>query len=116
MRSLRQGRDDTGCNCRPVKVDKLSVTKMRAHLMEVRHKTGLSEEAVEALNKAELTHTLKDVLKDCPMCISNDCACVALGVQCSAEVCHCLRRGLRGDAQSCNNPLGASIFDANKVS
>jgi len=95
-----------------VKLDKLSVTKMRAHLMAERSKTVLSEAQVEALSKNDLTAALREVLKECPLCVANNCSCVATGVQCSAEVCGCLRRG---GSQTCRNPQGVSVFDPEKV-
>lgn len=87
VRNIRATRDSTGCTCKALKVDKLSVIKMKAELFAHGHLVGFcSKEAVEKLSKTELISTVKDMLKLCPLCTENNCECVQLGIPCSAEV------------------------------
>ena len=90
LKAIQRSRDEgVGCSCKPVKVDKLSVGKMRAELLLL--STTLSKESVEALPKAELVAALKDALRGSALC-QDGCECKNLGVPCSAEVCACLRK------------------------
>lgn len=87
VRNIRATRDATGCTCKALKVDKLSVIKMKAELFAHGHLVGIcSKEAVEKLSKTELSSAMKDMLKVCLLCTENNCECVQLGVPCSAEV------------------------------
>ena len=116
MSECRDGREETGCNCKPIKLDKLSVSKMRTWLHDVKAKTCLTDTEIDALPKKELTETLRETLKSCPICINNNCSCVELGVPCSAEVCACLKRSMGiGRLQPCENPSGISCFDPDVV-
>jgi hypothetical protein len=112
LRAIRSSRaDGGGCLCRPLKVDKLSVVKLRQEL----ESHGTSEAEVNALGKTELMGALKDVLKDCALCRDNGCVCVREGIECRSDTCDCLRHGLRGGHKACQNPHGADIFDAAAV-
>jgi len=73
-------RDKTGCSCKPVKIDKLSVGKIKSELSLHGHLIGLAREDVDKLTKAELTSKMREVLKNCPMCVASNCECVKLGV------------------------------------
>ena len=116
---IKKAADATGCNCKPVKLDKLSTGKMRAQLIELQSTRGTMEgltgASIASMSKPELLSAMRSALNNCPLCVSNECDCVRVGVQCSAEVCGCLRRGLNGEGQRCHNPEGSSIFDVDKV-
>jgi len=117
VKAIRLTRDDSGCTCRAVKLDKLSVVKMKARLEEMNEQVGMNSAQINALSKAQLITILKEALKDCPMCITNDCICIQMGVSCTAEVCACLKRGISSDGkrQECLNPNGQDIFNVDKV-
>ena len=107
LRKIRESREHhMGCSCRPIKIDKLSVVKMKTELMS-HH--GFQQGAVDDMSKTELAATLKTSLKDCPLCIAQNCVCVELGVECRADTCECLRRR---ELQTCANPNGSVIFDS----
>lgn len=111
LRKIRESRErHMGCSCRPIKIDKLSVVKMKAELLS--HQ-GFEQPAVDAMSKPELATALKGSLKDCPLCTANNCLCVQLGIECRAETCECLRRR---EIQSCANPNGTVVFDSAAVS
>ncbi len=101
-----------GCNCRPIKIDKLSLVKMKAELVENKGILCKPTE-VESLSKVELTSLLKEKLKFCPLCVENNCACVQMGIECRADTCECLRR--TGGPQHCANPAGRTGFDSGAV-
>ena len=90
----RDGREETGCNCKPVKLDKLSVSKMRTWLYDEKAKTTLTEAEIEVLPKKELTETLRETLKNCPICkVPSPKGEVKLWGKCS----FCRRKELRID-------------------
>ena len=137
VRNIRATRDTTGCNCKALKADKLSVIKMKTELSTHGHLVGIcGKTSIDNLSKTELLSAVKDVLKLCVLCTENNCECVQLGVPCSAEViahevfvvsyflftansrlmikfdtllqvCGCLKHG-----KKCGNPEGMSIFDS----
>ena len=113
LSSIRHCREASmGCKCRPIKIDKLSVVKMKAELAE--NKGILCKPIeVESLSKMELTSLLKEKLKACPLCVESNCACVQIGIECRADTCECLRR--TGGPQYCANPLGSTGFDSSAV-
>eukprot|EP00600_Ochromonadales_sp_CCMP1393_P002686 CAMPEP_0174990790 /NCGR_PEP_ID=MMETSP0004_2-20121128/21519_1 /TAXON_ID=420556 /ORGANISM="Ochromonas sp., Strain CCMP1393" /LENGTH=505 /DNA_ID=CAMNT_0016244441 /DNA_START=116 /DNA_END=1633 /DNA_ORIENTATION=- len=118
LKMIKSSRDEGGCNCKQVKLDKLSVAKLRAELISNGHLIGYigTAETVEKMSKAELTHLVRDVLKKCVICVTNDCYCVQNGLQCSGQLCACLRGGHRpGQAQSCANPSGVEVFEPERV-
>lgn len=110
---IRQGREESrGCTCRPIKIDKLSVVKMKAELVENEGILCIPAE-VDGLSKGELTSLLKEKLKNCPLCVASNCVCVQAGIECRADTCDCLRR--TGGPQYCANPQGRSGFDSASV-
>lgn len=118
IKTLKSHRADSGCTCKHVKIDKLSIAKLRAELISNGHLVcyeGTLED-VEKLSKTELTKKVKDVLKVCVLCVTNDCLCVQAGIPCSAQLCGCLRNGHHpGQAQSCANPNGMDLYDPERV-
>ena len=114
LKSIRNTREESGCSCKPMKVDKLSNGKMKSELMSKCHLIGLERSQVEALPKAELTLKMKEVLKQCPICTINNCECVKLGIPCFAEVCGCISKRGPG-SQICSNPEGQVSFDPDEV-
>ena len=114
LKSIRTTRDDTGCSCKPTKVDKLSNGKMKSELIANCHLIGMEKSEIESLSKVELTNKMKEMLKQCPLCVSNNCECVKLGIPCFAEVCGCISK--RGAvSQTCDNPNGQIAFDPDEV-
>jgi hypothetical protein len=110
LKALRISREASmGCTCRPVKLDKLSVVKMKTELTS---RFAVSPAEAEGMNKAALASTLKAALKNCPLCVDNNCECVQLGVDCRADTCECLRRR---DQQACANPNGTVVFDIEAI-
>jgi hypothetical protein len=114
VKLLRSGRDQSGCSCKPVKIDKLSTGKMKSELIQNGSLIGLELSEIEKLGKTELIAKMKECLKKCPMCVLSSCECVKLGIECFAEVCGCI--GKRGShSQSCANPAGQISFDPDNV-
>jgi hypothetical protein len=112
LKSIRTNREQTGCNCKPIKLDKLSVVKIKQELVAV----GVPGKELESLGKSELTSKLKDILTTCRLCIDNRCSCVANDLPCSAESCSCLKGGNRSEQQQpCANPNGHHVFDPELV-
>lgn len=108
LQSIRASRDLTGCSCKALKLDKLSVVKMKN---ELRRAGTDGDEVIETLSKADLIDRVRVVLQQCELCTENNCECVLLGVSCSAEVCGCMKHG-----KKCANPEGQQIFDPKRVS
>jgi hypothetical protein len=123
-----------------MKLDKLNVAKLKAELAA--HQTSaqveaalreqrqreaglgpdppgdfpleiLSPKQIEAMSKSELVNRLRGVYKSCPLCVLNDCSCVAAGVGCHSNVCCCFRAG--GVKHSCENPHEARAYNAETV-
>ena len=114
IKQIRTTRDQTGCSCKPIKVDKLSTGKMKAELLSNGHLIGMEGINVDKLSKAELVSAVREVLKHVPMCVADNCECCRAGVGCFAEVCACI--GKRGaHSQRCLNPEGAIVFDPDLV-
>lgn len=114
VKQLRLGRDQTGCSCKPVKIDKLSTGKIKSELIQNGSLIGLEAGDVEKLGKVELIAKMREVLKQCPMCVLASCECVKLGIECFAEVCGCIgKRGVH--LQACANPVGQVSFDPDAV-
>ena len=87
VKNIRATRDSTGCTCKVLKADKLSVIKMKTELSAHGHLVGIvGKDAIEKLSKSELIGNVKEMLKLCVLCTENNCECVQLGVPCSAEV------------------------------
>jgi hypothetical protein len=120
IKHLKSARDGSGCNCKHVKIDKLSVIKMKAELLTHGHLINYTGSAadIEKLSKTDLTKHVREVLKNCQLCIDNNCACVQMGIKCSAQLCGCARGGYHPGgqfAQQCSNPEGMDCYDAEKV-
>jgi hypothetical protein len=131
LTDIRKSREDVGCNCKQATLDKLNVAKLRQELAshqknlqeaqpDVASSSGpetfheiLSQKEIDSLSKSELVNRLRGVYKSCPICVLNDCACVAAGVGCHSNVCCCFRAG--GVKNSCENPTGARIYKAETV-
>lgn len=115
-----------------MKLDKLNVAKLRQQLTSHQNSLQiaqadttpsdpsamicqeiLSQKEIDSLSKSELVNRLRGVYKSCPLCVLNDCACVAAGVGCHSNVCCCFRAG--GVKNSCENPSGARIYNAETV-
>ena len=112
LKHIRTTRMETGCSCRPLKLDKLSVVKMKAELRNLQ----VSAEEVEKLSKNDLSAMLKDKLQSCRLCIDNNCLCVQMGIGCSAESCGCLKGGIRmSSAQACGNVNGRRVYNSETV-
>mmetsp|Transcript_3269 Transcript_3269/g.5096 ORF Transcript_3269/g.5096 Transcript_3269/m.5096 type:complete len:408 (+) Transcript_3269:269-1492(+) len=130
---VRHSRNAVGCSCKAVKLDKLSVTKMRQELIQytarisasVTDETNeedasdkekaaatLSPDMIQCMTKSELTQRLREALSSCPLCVANNCACVAAGIPCHANVCGCFRYNTK---QVCKNPYGADDYHPDKV-
>jgi hypothetical protein len=118
LRAIRSFREQTGCSCKALKIDKLSVAKLKDTLVANGHHIGMSnKEQIDQLGKADLVANVKEALKFCTMCIESKCECFLLNVPCSADACGCLRHGppLPGHHQSCGNPYGSTIFNPQVV-
>ena len=114
LKSIRSTRDQTGCSCKPIKVDKLSAGKAKSELGQYCQLIGMQPSELESLSKAEISSKLKEVLKKCSLCVNNNCECVKLEINCSAEVCGCI--GKRGQhSQNCGNIFGQVSFDPESV-
>ncbi len=110
LKNIRNSRLETGCNCKPIKIDKLSVTKMKAELIS----GGVPVVDVDRMDKSELTSAIRLKLTQCKLCIDQSCSCVLQEIICSAESCGCLKNGGK-NAQPCGNPNGNEVFDPHKV-
>ena len=112
LKQIRITREETGCSCKPLKLDKLSVVKLKAELSSL----GARPKDIESMGKTELTSKLKEMLVNCKLCTESGCCCVELGVPCSAESCSCLKGGIRTEQQQpCANPYGQQVFDPDLV-
>lgn len=112
--SIRQSRCSTGCNCKPLKPDKLSVAKMKSELILYGYLIGLLDKStIETMSKADLISNIRELLKKKSICQSSDCECSQNGIECSAEVCGCLHGHAR--VQECGNTYGQYIFNPDSV-
>ena len=105
VQNIRASRDTTGCSCKALKLDKLSVGRMKTELC----RAGTDKEEVEKLTKADLIERVREVIQHSCLCTEN-CECAQMGVQCSAEVCGCLKHG-----KKCANPAGQMVFCFERV-
>jgi hypothetical protein len=112
LKVIRQSRHDGGgCSCKPVKLDKLSVVKMKSELKNSAYGVTLSSSEIDAMSKQELTAKLREVLKDTCLCVSAECECFVLGIECSDSTCLCVSKG-----RVCKNPFSYYCFDDINVS
>jgi hypothetical protein len=103
IKKIRESRAHIGCDCKPIKVEKLNVTKLKAEitqrksiLRKIASSSGAQAGDVDNLNldkmkKVELMKTLKEILKECKLCVSNNCECFRAGIPCSTLACGCIR-------------------------
>jgi hypothetical protein len=113
LKAIRESRDmGSGCACKPIKVDKLSVGRVREELCRLM--PALQPAQAEVMPKQQAQAALKEVLRSCDLCVEQSCACVAAQIPCSAETCGCLKRG-SGHGQNCVNEFGNWSFDADQV-
>jgi len=110
---IQSSRESKGCECKHIKVDKLSVGKLKSELGMFCEQINISKESISTMNKADLTSHLKEALKTCQLCKDNNCICFQAGVSCSSVGCECLRKIAKvGD---CANPKGKILFDPEVV-
>ena len=128
IRLLRESRLKVGCDCKPIKIDKLNVAKLKS---EIRHRSTDKNpdelQDIESLKKNELVKVLRDLLKNCKTCIDQNCECVANGISCSPLVCSCVRshaeesetpeghESTAKDDQTCGNPNGEDVLNVKNV-
>jgi hypothetical protein len=103
IKKIRDSRAHIGCDCKPIKVEKLNVTKLKAEITQrksvLRKIVASSASAdgevdninLDKMKKAELMKTLKEILKECQLCVSNNCECFRAGIPCSTLACGCIR-------------------------
>mmetsp|Transcript_26130 Transcript_26130/g.26358 ORF Transcript_26130/g.26358 Transcript_26130/m.26358 type:complete len:382 (+) Transcript_26130:104-1249(+) len=118
LKQIRMSREKTqsGCSCKPVKVDKLSLGKMKSELHSQGHLIGLQPTDLINMSKSQMISKMKELSKYCPLCVENRCECVQLGLGCSSDICGCLKHGYRpGKQQVCSNSLGRTMFHADSV-
>ena len=72
----------------------------------------LSNTDIQQLPKNQLQAFMRTVTMSCPLCVSNNCACVAAGVGCHANVCGCSRYNAK---QTCSNPIGLVSYEQYRV-
>jgi hypothetical protein len=113
LEEVRDSRENVGCSCKPLKLDKLNVSKLKSELLQRRHLIKNSSVDIEKLKKNELINFLRDVLKECPTCVVENCECVRDGIPCAGNACDCVYRP--GESESCTNPFGSVTFDHDKV-
>lgn len=111
---IQISRENKGCDCKHVKVDKLSVAKLKSELGLYCSQINISKESISSMTKADLSSHLREALKTCQLCKDNQCECYQAGVSCCSVGCECLRKAAKvGD---CANPEGKSLFDPDAVS
>ncbi len=72
--------------------------------------SALTRGGVQKLNKSELTARLREAVQVCGLCTEASCECFADGIDCSTQLCDCLRRG-GTRVQMCLNPFGTDSLD-----
>lgn len=113
LASIQSSRESKGCECKHIKVDKLSVSKLKTELTLYCQEINISKESISTMTKADLSSHLREALKTCQLCKDNHCECYQAGVSCSSSGCECLRKAAKvGD---CANPQGKSLFDPDMV-
>lgn len=117
IRTIKDSREETGCNCKAIKIDKMSVVKMKTELGNHSNLLSCHPCDVDKMSKSELVGKVKEVMRQCHLCTDNHCECVQLGLPCSSQTCGCLRGGYHPDhqTQSCGNLNGIEVFDPSKV-
>lgn len=103
----------SGCSCKPIKVDKLSVSKLKSELVA----SGQYElQEIDNWSKVTLTAKLKVVVSDCELCTTNGCVCVQMGIACSAQSqCGCLRAVAGTERRQRSNTADSIELDSSVV-
>lgn len=109
VKSIRSSRMETGCSCKPIKVDKLSVVKMKGELANLNCESA----EINKMSKGDMSALLKEKLSDCQLCADNNCYCYQMGIPCSADSCGCLKNG--AVRQACGNTHGQRVYDSDYV-
>lgn len=113
IRAIQDSRDKVGCSCKPLKVDKLSIAKMRSEVhTHLAAFPDLQKRDIEGLSKADLAARVRELYKGRCLCSDQACECSADGVSCNDQSCACMGKGSR----LCANPSGAHAYDLDKVS
>lgn len=115
---IHTSRDNCGgCSCKQLKVDKLSLTKLKSELFSRADLFGgLSKEDIEGLSKSEIVSKCKEINKLCQLCVDNKCECISLGISCNVMQCGCLHKGTKiGQNVACGNIDVTQIFDEETV-
>lgn len=113
IQTVQHSRSNSGCSCKPIKVDKISLSKMKQELLS--NEEALAMFDISTLSKADIILRYKEMLKSCELCKTNGCECVKLEVPCNGEVCSCLRGGWRNHSQICGNTNGQIVFDTEQI-
>lgn len=112
IKAIHISRDKIGCTCKPVKIDKLSVAKMRSEVhTHLSSFPELQKKDIEGLSKGDLMARVKELYRDRCLCADHGCECVADGVGCSDQSCLCVGKG----SKLCFNPFGSQAYDLDKV-
>lgn len=142
IKQIRESRECSGCLCKPLKVDKLNVAKLKAEIT-ARKSLWAGEIFPEKMKKSELVQSLKGLLRNCELCVSNECECFRFQIPCSMLACGCIRGPVNSalvdddnveentstkttsllmapetfekEAEICANPNGKEHFDFAKV-
>lgn len=112
IKAIQLSRATVGCSCKPLKLDKLNMAKLREEII-ARRPAGEGAEDLSTMKRTELVSCLKDLLLlaqtngsgSCSLCTANGCDCVRGDIACNAR-CSCT---------DCGNPQGRDVFDAVKV-
>jgi hypothetical protein len=139
IKEIRESREkNIGCCCKPLKVDKLNLTKLKSEIQARKNSNNTNAEnyhiSLENVKKNELVGILKSMIKSCELCMTNNCECFAAGISCSALACGCIRSSheesshqsssdhqptddskKEKEVESCGNPFGKEHFDFEKV-
>jgi len=136
VKAIQASRTNFSCSCKPVKIDKLSVARMRSELLLLHPaKEPASPDSpaghsppppdlspadwVAGLGKPELVQQLRQALKTCVLCAASNCECFQQGISCSSMGCPCQRRTAKAEqphsSQSCANPFGHPVFNPDEV-
>jgi hypothetical protein len=114
IKQIQKSREQTGCSCKPLKLDKMNVPTLKKELLHrqiQQSKTTtnntpedtnkppailipiISPQKIDKMKKAELIAHLKEYTKqeDCQLCRTNECECVVLEIPCSMMACLCIR-------------------------
>ncbi len=89
IQAIRRSREQSGCHCKPLKLDKIGVAKMKIEAVSL----GVcSVSEADCMPKAQLTAALKDFLKTYCSCrdAKSSCECFAGEVECG-DGCLCSR-------------------------